>query len=35
MSVNPYPWIIYSGNTNTMKAYYLNLELDDVIIDVV
>ena len=35
MSVNPYPWIIYSGNTNTMKAYSLNLELDDVIIDVV
>jgi proteasome lid subunit RPN8/RPN11 len=35
MQVNPYPWIIYSGNTNTMKAYSLNVELNDIIIDVV
>ena len=35
MRVNPYPWIIYSGNTNTMKAYSLDLELNDISIDVV
>ena len=35
MRVNPYPWIIYSGNTNTMKAYSLDLELNNISIDVV
>tara|TARA_Y100000590_G_scaffold142218_3_gene163181 strand:+ start:6071 stop:6478 length:408 start_codon:yes stop_codon:yes gene_type:complete len=35
MRLNPYPWIIYSGNTNTMKAYSLDLELNNISIDVV
>jgi|TARA_B100000029_G_scaffold188248_1_gene185731 proteasome lid subunit RPN8/RPN11 len=35
MQVNPYPWIIYSGVTNTLKAYSLNLESNDISIDVV
>ena len=35
MRVNPFPWIIYSGITNTMKAYSIDLELNDISIDVV
>ena len=35
MKVNPFPWIIYSGSTNSMKAYSIELELKDISIDVV